>query len=202
MSKLERAAEPRRNVQARGGGEAAEKCPSSRKRQSRGEMSKLERISEDTGMRWRRPGPFLLVEGVFVWCVLVGIEARCQQPQAGQSVSSQGFHLIAKYTIGGEGGWDYLSADSIARRLYIARSNRVTVLDLDKGTVAGEIPNTNGVHGVAVANDLGRGFVSCGLDGKVEIFDLKTLKPILEVKAGGKHDANIDDVSTRRRVAS
>ena len=125
----------------------------------------------------------------------------CQQPQGSQPAPVQGFHLIAKYNVGGDGGWDYLSADSIARRLYIARSNRVIVLDLDKGTVAGEIPNTNGVHGVAVANDLGRGFVSCGLDGKVEIFDLKTLKPILEVKAGGNPDAIIYDLSTSRVFA-
>jgi DNA-binding beta-propeller fold protein YncE len=109
--------------------------------------------------------------------------------------------LIAKYNVGGDGSWDYLAADSIARRLYIARSNRVIVFDLDKGTVAGEIPNTNGVHGVAVANDLNRGFASCGQDGKVLIFDLKTLKPIAEVKAGTGPDAIIYDLSTSRVFA-
>jgi hypothetical protein len=81
-----------------------------------------------------------------------GRAALGQQPKVGQP-SLPGFHLIAKYNIGGEGGWDYLSTDSIARRLYIARSNRVIVFDLDKGAVVGEIPNTNGVHGVAVAKD-------------------------------------------------
>jgi DNA-binding beta-propeller fold protein YncE len=94
-----------------------------------------------------------------------------------------------------------LSADSIARRLYIARSNRVVVFDLDKGTVSGEIPNTNGVHGVAIANDLGRGFASCGQDDKVLIFDLKTLKPIAEIKAGTNPDAIIYDLSTSRVFA-
>jgi DNA-binding beta-propeller fold protein YncE len=126
--------------------------------------------------------------------------AKAAQAQAAPS-PTPAFHQIAKYNIGGEGGWDYLAADSISRRLYIARSNRVIVFDLDKGTVAGEIPNTNGVHGVAVANDLGRGFASCGQDGKVLIFDLKTLKPIGEVKVGTGPDAIIYDLSISRVFA-
>jgi len=85
--------------------------------------------------------------------------------------------------------------------LYIARSNRVIVFDLDKGTVAGEIPDTNGVHGVAVANDLGRGFARCGQDGKVLIFDLKTLKPLAEVRVGTNPDAIIYDLATTRVFA-
>jgi hypothetical protein len=75
------------------------------------------------------------------------------------------------------------------------------VFDLDKGALAGEIPDTNGVHGVAIANDLGRGFASCGQDAKVLIFDLKTLKPIAEVKAGTSPDAIIYDLSTSRVFA-
>ena len=142
-----------------------------------------------------------LCHALLIGCALAAYDARSQQPQSGQPAPLQGFHLIAKYSLGGEGGWDYLSADSIARRLYIARSNRVTVFDLDKGTVVGELPNTNGVHGIAVANDLGRGFASCGQDGKVVIFDLKTLKPLGEVKAGTNPDAVIYDLSTSRVFA-
>ena len=131
-------------------------------------------------MRSNVQEPLPLWQALMVWSALLVTQAFAQQPQrsqrsqasqpsqAGQTsqtsqpAQTQGLHLINKYKVGGEGGWDYLSADGIARRLYIARSNRVIVFDLDKGTVAGEISDTNGVHGVAVANDLGRGFASCG----------------------------------------
>src|SRR5215471_818255 len=151
-------------------------------------------------MRCRSAIPRVMCQTLLVSCAALTQVSRSQQPQAVQT-PAQGFHLIAKYTIGGDGGWDYLSADSIARRLYIARSNRVTVFDLDKGVVAGELPNTNGVHGVAVANDLGRGFASCGQDAKVVVFDLKTLKPTGEVKAGTNPDSIIYDLSTSRVFA-
>jgi len=152
-------------------------------------------------MPFRSLIPKVLCQVLLVSCALPVHDARSQQPQSGQPAPPQGFHLIAKYNLGGEGGWDYLSADSIGRRLYIARSNRVTVFDLDKGTVAGELPNTNGIHGVAIANDLGRGFASCGQDAKVVVFDLKTLKPTGEVKAGTNPDSIIYDLSTSRVFA-
>src|SRR5215813_7867228 len=174
---------------------------------------------EEVGMRSNVQEPLPLWQALMVWSALLVTQAFAQQPQrsqrsqasqpsqAGQTsqtsqpVQPQGLHLINKYKVGGEGGWDYLSADSIARRLYIARSNRVIVFDLDQGTVAGEIPDTNGVHGVAVANDLGRGFARCGQDGKVLIFDLKTLKPLAEVRVGTNPDAIIYDLATTRVFA-
>src|SRR5262249_18853796 len=120
---------------------------------------------EDRGMRSRASRVLLWLAASMSLAMVAG-PSFCQQPQSSQPSPVQAFRLIAKYNVGGDGGWDYLSADSIARRLYIARSNRVIVLDLDKGTVAGEIPNTNGVHGVAVASELRRGFASCGRPGQ------------------------------------
>src|ERR1700675_4654301 len=84
-----------------------------------------------------------------------------------------GYHLLKKIEVGGEGGWDYLTVDSAARRLYVSRSTRVMVFDADSGSAIGEIPDTPGVHGIAIADDLGRGFTSNGRDGSVTIFDLK-----------------------------
>src|ERR1700675_5092667 len=96
--------------------------------------------------------------------------------------AKSGYHLLKKIEVGGEGGWDYLFVDSAARRLYVSRGTRVMVFDADTGASVGEIPDTTGVHGVSIADDLGRGFTSNGRDGSVTIFDSKTLKTINKVK--------------------
>src|SRR5580658_2828366 len=70
-----------------------------------------------------------------------------------------GYHLLKKIPLGGEGGWDYLAFDSPTRRLFISRATKVVVLNVDTGTVAGEIPNTDGVHGIAFAPEFDRGFM-------------------------------------------
>ena len=109
-----------------------------------------------------------------------------------------GYHQLKKITLGGEGGWDYLTIDSAARRLYIARATRVMVLDADSGAQVGEIADTPGVHGVALAPQLGRGFTSNGRASTVTIFDLKTLKPLGQAKTGSNPDAIVYDAVTRR----
>lgn len=109
-----------------------------------------------------------------------------------------GYHQLKKITLGGEGGWDYLTIDSAARRLYIARATRVMVLDADSGAQVGEIADTLGVHGVALAPQLGRGFTSNGRASTVTIFDLKTLKPLGQAKTGSNPDAIVYDAVTRR----
>ena len=91
--------------------------------------------------------------------------------------------------IGGEGGWDYLSIDAAARRLYVTHSTKVVVIDLDKEAVVGEIPDTPGVHGFAIAADIGRGFASNGAEGKASIIDLKTLALIGKVETGANPDS-------------
>lgn len=100
-----------------------------------------------------------------------------------------GYHVIKEIKIGGEGGWDYPTMDSAGRRLYLSHATRVVVVDVDSGQVAGEIPDTPGVHGIAIASELNRGFTSNGRSNNVTIFDLKTLKTIGEVKTGENPDA-------------
>lgn len=115
--------------------------------------------------------------------------------------SARSFHVLKKYDIGGEGGWDYLTFDENSRRLFVTRGNRVSVLDAETGKLIGEIPDTVGVHGVAVANEFGRGFISCGRSNTVTIFDLKTLKPTAQVKTGQNPDAIIYDPASKRVFA-
>lgn len=111
------------------------------------------------------------------------------------------YHLINTYKLGGEGGWDYLTIDSSARRLYISRATHVMVIDVDTGKSVGDIPDTPGVHGIALAPELGRGFVSDGREGMVTIFDLQSLKPITKVKAGENPDAILYDPASKRVFA-
>ncbi len=108
------------------------------------------------------------------------------------------YHLVKRYTLGGDGGWDYITFDPASARLFIARATRVMVVDSNTGQQIGEIPNTPGVHGVALAQDLGRGFASDGRESTVTIFDFKTLKPTGEVKVGDTPDAILYDPASRR----
>jgi len=108
------------------------------------------------------------------------------------------YHVAKTYKVGGEGGWDYLTADSDARRLYISRGTHVIVLDTDSGKNVGDIADTPGVHGIALAPELGRGFTSNGREGTVSIFDLKTLATSSKVKVGENPDAILYDPATKR----
>ncbi|MGB6801778.1 MAG: YncE family protein, partial [Candidatus Sulfotelmatobacter sp.] len=76
------------------------------------------------------------------------------------AAAAPGYKVVNTFKIGGDGGWDYLIADAAARRLYISRATHVLVLDLDSGKTLGDIADTPGVHGIALAPELGRGFVS------------------------------------------
>ncbi len=98
------------------------------------------------------------------------------------------YHLTKEIPVGSEGGWDYLSVDSAARQLYVSHATKVVVIDLDKEVVVAEITNTPGVHGLAPAPDLGRGFVSCGRENKAAIVDLKTLQTLSKVDTGQNPD--------------
>lgn len=99
------------------------------------------------------------------------------------------YHLLKEIAIGGEGGWDYLSIDEAGRRLYVSHGTKVVVVDIDKGAVAGEIADTPGVHGFAIAPELGLGFSSNGKENKASIVDLKTLKTTSKVDTGEGPDA-------------
>ena len=114
------------------------------------------------------------------------------------AAADPGYHVIKTYKLGGDGGWDYLTLDSSSRRLYISRATHVMVIDADSGKPVGDIPDTPGVHGIALAPELGRGFVSNGREGTVTIFDIETLKLISKVKAGDNPDAILYDPATKR----
>jgi YVTN family beta-propeller protein len=111
------------------------------------------------------------------------------------------YHIVKKISIPGQGGWDYLIVDEAARKLYVSHGTQVEVLDVDSGKIVGKIPNTPGVHGVAIAPELSRGFVSAGQTSTVTIFDLKTLKTIGEVPTGKKPDGIIYDPATSQVFA-
>lgn len=91
--------------------------------------------------------------------------------------------------VGGEGGWDYLTVDSAAHRLYVSHATHAVVIDTQTNAVVGDIPDTPGIHGVAIAADLGKGFTTNGRENKASIFDLKTLKLIQKVDTGENPDA-------------
>jgi DNA-binding beta-propeller fold protein YncE len=120
---------------------------------------------------------------------------------ASSAQAADSYHIIKKIPIPGQGGWDYLAVDESARRLYVSHGTQVEVLDVDSGAIVGKIEKTPGVHGIAIAPELGRGFVSDGQSATVTIFDLKTLKTIAEVPTGQKPDAIIYDLATARVFA-
>lgn len=117
---------------------------------------------------------------------------------AALAAAASGYHVITTYKIGGDGGWDYLTTDSEARRVYISRGTHVMVVDADSGKSVGDIADTPGVHGIALAPELGRGFVSNGREGTVSIFDIKTLATSSKVKVGENPDAILYDPATKR----
>jgi YVTN family beta-propeller protein len=109
-----------------------------------------------------------------------------------------GYHVVKKSVLGGEGGWDYLTVDSRARRVYISRGTHVMVVDADSGALVGDIPKTNGVHGIAIVSDRDKGFTSNGRDNSVTIFDLKTLQALGSVPVGKNPDAIIYEPASKR----
>jgi DNA-binding beta-propeller fold protein YncE len=109
-----------------------------------------------------------------------------------------GYHVLKTYKLGGEGGWDYLLVDSAARRVYISRSTHVMVVDADTGAIVGDIPDTSGVHGIALVPDLGKGYTSNGRGGSATVFDMKTLKTLSTIKVGQNPDAITYDAVSKR----
>jgi DNA-binding beta-propeller fold protein YncE len=99
------------------------------------------------------------------------------------------YQFIKDISIPGKAQWDYLRVDPDARRLYVSHGTKVEVIDLDKGSLIGAIEDTPGVHGIALAPKLDRGFTSNGQENKASIFDLKTLKTVLKVPTGANPDS-------------
>ena len=120
--------------------------------------------------------------------------SRASAPLPGPS----GYHLIKTVPVPGDEGWDYLAVDSEARRVYISHGSHVVVMNADTYAIEGDIPDTAGVHGIALAPSLGRGFVSAGRANVAVIFDLKSLKTLGTVKTDTNPDAIVYDDVTKR----
>jgi DNA-binding beta-propeller fold protein YncE len=109
------------------------------------------------------------------------------------------YKIVNKMKLAGDAGWDYIAVDDSTNMLYVSHGTMVQVVNLNTGKLAGTIDNTNGVHGIALAPDLNKGFISDGKDSAVTIFDLKTLATIAKVNVTGRNpDAIVyDNVSQR-----
>jgi len=118
----------------------------------------------------------------------------------GASASSGSYRIIKKIPVPGQGGWDYLTVDDVARRLYVSHGTKVEILNLDSGELIGSIP-TEGVHGIALAPQSGRGFISDGKASTVLVFDLKSMKVLNQVASPKGPDAIIFDPATSRIFA-
>ena len=113
----------------------------------------------------------------------------CAFLAAALEAASPGYHVVKQIQIGGEGGWDYVIGDAATHRLYVSHSTKIVVADMETGRIVGEIPDTPGVHGIALAPELGRGFTSNGRTNSSTIVDLKTLKPLGTVATGANPDS-------------
>jgi len=127
--------------------------------------------------------------------LLLAMAAALFAPQFG---FGQQFQVAERVTLGGEGGWDYLIYDADGHRLFITRGSHVMVVDATTLKVIGDIPDLSGIHGVALAPAMNRGFISNGGDNTVTIFDLKTLKKLDSVKVGERPDAILYEPFSKR----
>src|SRR5579862_3001348 len=131
-------------------------------------------------------------------CVLAILYAGVLSHAAARAQGASGYHVIKTVSVPGDEGWDYVTVDSAGRHVYVSHGTHVVVLDADSYAIVGDIPDTQGVHGIAIASDVGRGFTSNGRANTSTIFDLKTLKTIGTVKTGTNPDAIIYDPVTKR----
>src|SRR2546430_8133601 len=112
--------------------------------------------------------------------------------------SGTGYKVETKYSVPGNGGWDYITIDSAARRLYLSHGTEVNVVDADNGKLIGTIPDTPGVHGAAIASEFKHGFTSNGRENKVSMFDTNTLALIKKIDVGKGPDGIYYDPATKR----
>jgi len=113
-----------------------------------------------------------------------------------------GYKVVKKIQVPGEGGWDYITYDAVGGRLFVAHATKVDVLDARAGKVIGQIPKTPGVHGIALVQEAGKGYISAGEVNTVIEFDLKTLNVVGHIPTGTKPDAIVYDEGSRRVLVS
>jgi hypothetical protein len=116
---------------------------------------------------------------------------------AAPSLAAQTYEVTHTYTVGGEGGWDYLIPDAPNHRLFVARQNRVSVIDMNDGHLIADIPGINGAHGTALVSDIERGFATSGNDSSIMMFDAKSYKTLLKIRAGEDADAIVYDPASK-----
>jgi DNA-binding beta-propeller fold protein YncE len=131
---------------------------------------------------------------LFLICLLAAAYVLAAAPSGGGS----GYHLIKKVKLGGSGGWDYLEVDPATHRLFITRATHVIVVDPDLGKIIGDIPDTQGVHGIAFAAEFNKGFTSNGRSSDSTIFDLTSLKALGGAPTGKDPDGLIYDPFSKR----
>jgi YVTN family beta-propeller protein len=136
-------------------------------------------------------------KSILLAACLVGLVAGAALASAAPA-GAPSYRIADKFSIGGDGKWDYPTVDSTTQRLYLSRGTHVVVVDTQTGHIAGDIADTPGVHGIALAPALGRGYISVGKSDQVKIFDLKTLAVIATVEAGAKPDAILYEPMTRQ----
>jgi DNA-binding beta-propeller fold protein YncE len=115
-----------------------------------------------------------------------------------QNSSSSGYHLVKKVKLGGTAGWDYLEVDPVTHRLFISRGTHVIVVDPDQGKIVGDIPDTQGVHGIALADEFNKGFTTNGRTADSTMFDLASLKALGNIKTDKDSDGVIYDPFSKR----
>lgn len=108
------------------------------------------------------------------------------------------YAVLQRFPIGGDGGWDCIEVDSASHRLFISRGTHVMVLDVVSGKLVGDIPNTNGVHDIAIVSERGKAYVSAGRDNTVVVVDLRTLKELSRIPVGDNPDVMAYDPATNR----
>src|ERR1700681_2760145 len=156
----------------------------------------------DLSVSHKLNGGFLMKSSLFsripalVSLILLGVLALAIPAKGG-------YHLLTKYSFGPAEGstreyFDYITVDSAARRVYLSHGTEVKVLDADNGSVIGNITGLKQDHGVAIATEFGRGFITDGAQGKIVIFDLKTLKVLGEAKADKDADSVVYDPVSKR----
>jgi YVTN family beta-propeller protein len=122
---------------------------------------------------------------------ILGVLTLCVGLSGGLAAAKEVYKFQQEIPIGGEGGWDILTIDSAAHRLYLSHSTKVVVIDLERNVVAGEIAETPGVHAFVAVPEVGRGFSTNGKEAKASVVDLKTLKTISKVDTGEGPDAAV-----------
>ena len=136
------------------------------------------------------------VSALFALAVTASAAASAPMPHA---MHGTAMHVTKHIALPGDGGWDYLSTDAEARRLYVTHNQRVQVVSLDDDTLIGEVSGLNGAHGVAVAPALGRGFITSGRDSAVVVFDTRTFATLQRLPVGARFpDAILFEPVTQR----